>query len=58
MQAAPFRLRIAADNRYEKANSIELFAFFFPAEAKTAKAVLVQVIEKDTGRTHVLTFAL
>ncbi len=29
---------------------------FFPAEAKTAKALRVQVIERDTGKTHVLTF--
>lgn len=31
---------------------------FFPAEAKTAKSVRVQVVERDTGRSHVLTFAL
>jgi hypothetical protein len=31
---------------------------FFPAEAKTAKAVRVQIIEKDTGKINVLTFPL
>ncbi len=31
---------------------------FFPAEAKTAKSLRVQVIEKDTGKTQVLTFGL
>jgi hypothetical protein len=31
---------------------------FFPAEAQTARTVRVQIIEKDTGKTHILTFAL
>ncbi len=31
---------------------------FFPAEAKTAKTLRLQVIEKDTGRAFVLTFNL
>ena len=31
---------------------------FFPAEAKTAKSLRVQVVEKDTGKSYVLTFNL
>ncbi len=31
---------------------------FFPAEAKTAKTLRVQIVEKDTGRSFVLSFAL
>ncbi len=31
---------------------------FFPAEAKTVKSLRVQVLERDTGKTHVLTFGL
>jgi uncharacterized protein YcfJ len=31
---------------------------FFPGEAKTAKTLRLQVIEKDTGKSFVLTFAL
>ena len=31
---------------------------FFPAEAKTAKTLRLQVIEKDTGKSYVLMFSL
>ncbi|MGE5174061.1 MAG: hypothetical protein ACM3MD_09560 [Betaproteobacteria bacterium] len=31
---------------------------FFPAEAKTVKTLRLQIIEKDTGKTFVLTFSL
>jgi len=39
-------------------NNLAYGFIFFPAEAKTAKTLRLQVVEKDTGRTFVLTFIL
>jgi hypothetical protein len=39
-------------------NSLAYGFIFFPAEAKTAKTLRLQVVEKDTGRSFVLTFNL
>jgi len=41
------------------ASNVLAYGFiFFPAEAKTAKTLRVQVIDKDTGRTFALNFNL
>ncbi len=39
-------------------NTLAYGFVFFPAEAKTAKTLRLQIVEKDTGRTFVLTFNL
>lgn len=39
-------------------NNLSFGFIFFPAEAKTAKQLRLQIMEKDTGRTLVMTFAL
>ncbi len=39
-------------------NTLAYGFVFFPAEAKTAKTLRLQVVEKDTGRAFVLTFNL
>ncbi len=39
-------------------NALAYGFIFFPAEAKTAKTRRLQVVEKDTGRSFVLTFDL
>lgn len=39
-------------------NSLAYGFVFFPAEAKTAKTLRLQVVEKDTGRSFVLSFNL
>lgn len=39
-------------------NALAYGFIFFPAEAKTAKTLRLQIVERDTGRSFVLTFAL
>lgn len=39
-------------------NNLAFGFIFFPAEAKTAKELRLQIVEKDTGRTAVVTFGL
>jgi len=39
-------------------NNLSYGFIFFPAEAKTAKTLRLQIVEKDTGRTAVVTFGL
>jgi hypothetical protein len=39
-------------------NTLAYGFIFFPAESKSAKALRVQLVEKDTGKSFVLTFAL
>jgi hypothetical protein len=39
-------------------NTLAYGFIFFPAEAKTAKSLRVQIVEKDTGKSYVLTFNL
>lgn len=39
-------------------NALAYGFIFFPAEAKTAKTLRLQVVEKDTGKAFVLTFSL
>jgi hypothetical protein len=39
-------------------NNLAYGFIFFPAEAKTAKTLRLQIVEKDTGRTFVLAFNL
>ncbi len=39
-------------------NALAYGFIFFPAEAKTAKMLRLQVVEKDTGKSFVLTFNL
>jgi len=39
-------------------NALAYGFIFFPAEAKTAKTLRLQVIEKDTGKSFVLSFTL
>jgi hypothetical protein len=39
-------------------NTLAYGFIFFPAEAKSAKSLRVQIVEKDTGKSYVLTFNL
>lgn len=39
-------------------NALAYGFIFFPAEAKTAKTLRLQVVEKDTGKSFVLSFSL
>jgi len=39
-------------------NTLAYGFIFFPAEAKTAKSLRVQIVEKDTGKSYVLNFNL
>ncbi len=45
-------------SKFVAPNALAYGFIFFPAEAKTAKTLRLQVVEKDTGRSVVLTFNL